>query len=166
MRQSPSGKRRFASILAAVAGIAGCPFVSPSTEPTGANLFTLISQTDPYQQWAQFPDAQGVVDSNAPHGAMARIFINQTVEDSLGNFTDALPVDSIIVKENLGENATEKADALTVMWKVSGFDADNNDWFWMNVTPDGQINAEGRVDGCISCHQGARSNDFVFTQQF
>jgi len=134
--------------------------------PTAAGLFAMITEADPYQSWAQFPEAQGAVPSNPPHGAMARIFINVKVQEAMQNFTGSLPDGAIIVKENLGENPTEKAQALTVMWKVAGFDPDNNDWFWANVTPDGQVNAEGKVPGCVNCHGAARANDFVFKHQF
>lgn len=150
----------------------GCPgsgSMNPdetSMEPSGAALFTRITQTDPFDQWAQFPGALGTVDSAAPHGSMARIFINAEVEAALENFSGTLPAGSIIVKENLGESSTDKADAFTVMWKVSGFNPDAGDWFWANLSPEGQVNAEGALAGCISCHTAAANNDFIFTHEF
>ena len=151
--------------------LAGCPGGMPTdtgmeASPSSAELFALITEADPFDNWAQFPDAQGIVPSQAPHGPMARVWINELVEGALADFTGELPDGSIIVKENLGESTSEKADALTVMWKVSGFDVDNNDWFWANITPDGVVNTEGKVAGCIACHSGARDNDFVFLHQF
>jgi hypothetical protein len=139
----------------------------PADDPTAAKLFTMITETDPFQDWARFPEAQGLIESAAPHGPFARVWINGPVEDVvLTGLGGNLPDGSIIVKENLGESTSEKADAWTIMWKVSGYDPDNNDWFWANVTPDGDVNAEGRVEGCITCHGGARENDFVFLHQF
>ncbi len=161
-----------AALLVSMVGCAGVPPTTSRTKeagattPTAAELFTLVTETDPYQDWAQFPGAQGTVVSAAPHGPMARIFINAQVEEALDSFAGQLPNEAIIVKENLGESTSEKADALTIMWKVSGFDPENNDWFWANTTLDGEVNAEGKVEGCINCHGGARDNDFVFVHDF
>lgn len=144
------------------------PTVAETAPPglTGNALFKLITEDDPYQQWSQFPNVQGTVESMAPHGPMARIFINKQVEDALKDFAGSLPDGAIIVKENLGESESDKADALTIMWKVEGFDADNNDWFWANISPDGEVAAEGQVATCSGCHAGARNNDFVFVHEF
>jgi len=152
---------------------AGCTTTVPTeggidttAAPSAEQLFRMVTETDPFEQWAQFPEAVGTVDSAAPHGPMARIFINAQVENAMDGGTLPLPDGSIIVKENLGQSTSEKAEAWTIMWKVAGFDADNNDWFWANITPDGEVGAEGRIDGCISCHSGAQTNDYVFTHTF
>lgn len=169
-------------LLAAVGLVAliGCPGATPTSPgdgsmtdgsttddaPTASKLFTLITETDPYEEWAQFPGLEGTIESAPPHGPMARVFINASVESALEDFSGRLPEGSIIVKESSGENAEEKANALAIMWKVSGFDPDNNDWFWANVTPEGVVTAEGRIAGCASCHSGAGDNDFIFLHQF
>lgn len=137
-----------------------------ATAPTGADLFKMIAQTDPYQQWAQFPDYQGTMVNALPHGPMSQVFINSVVESALDSFDGTLPDGSIIVKENIGTSSDVTEAALTVMRKVQGFDPDNNDWFWANFSPEGQIMAEGTVLGCRACHSGARSNDFVFVHPF
>ena len=134
--------------------------------PTGVELFAIIMQDDPYQDWGQFPDFQGTLPSALPHGPMSRVFINSEVESILDAFDGALPDGSIIVKENVGVDPSVTEAALTVMWKVTGFDPDNNDWFWANMTPQGEIVAEGAVPACAACHGGARANDFIFVQQF
>lgn len=152
--------------------LVGCPGAAPNDmqmnadDPTAAKLFTMITETDPFQNWAQFAEAQGVIASAAPHGPMARVWINSIVEGALTNFNGSLPDDSIIIKENFGESTSEKANTWSVMWKVTGFEPDNNDWFWANITPDGVVNAEGMIAGCTGCHNGARDNDFVFIHQF
>lgn len=143
------------------------PGSSGSSSPTGRQLATLITETDPYQQWSEFPDRQGTLPSVLPHGPMSRVFINAAVESALAtDFTGQLPDGSIIVKENVGTSPEVTEAALTVMWKVQGFDPPNNDWFWANVTPDGQIAAEGKVQACAACHGGVRENDFVFVHPF
>lgn len=165
--------KQWARVLGAVvplAAVVGCPMMPDGggmekAEPTATALFESIAVTDSFRQWAQFPDAQGTLDSNLPHGPMSRVYINDVVADALGAMSGTLPNDSIIVKENIGEDPSVTEAALTVMWKVPGFDPDNNDWFWANMSLDGTVVAEGAVEGCIACHGRARGNDFVFLQQ-
>ena len=88
------------------------------------------------------------------------------IKSFTGQIQIKLPDGSIIVKENVGTSPEVTEAVLTVMWKVAGFDPENNDWFWANMMSDGQIVAEGKVQGCTACHGGARSNDFIFVQQF
>ena len=163
--------------LAIVLAVSGCPTMPvPDTSgdtgdagestPSAAALFTMISQTDPFQQWGEFPDRTGTQSSVLPHGPRSRVFINASVEAALASFEGQLPDGSIIVKENVGTSPEVTEAVLTVMWKVAGFDPENNDWFWANMMSDGQIVAEGKVQGCTACHGGARSNDFIFVQQF
>ncbi len=172
MTETPLAGAVVGALLAALGGCTQPPIPDSEageddrTTPTAAKLFALVNEADPYLDWAQFPDVQGTVPSTAPHGPMARIFINALVEESLDDFDGALLDGAIIVKENLGESTSEKADALTIMWKVSGFDPENNDWFWANITPDGEVNAEGKIEGCINCHTAARANDFIFLHEF
>ncbi|MFQ5591204.1 MAG: cytochrome P460 family protein [Phycisphaerae bacterium] len=156
------------AILLAVAGCPATPGAGGSAEdsPTGQELFTRITQDDPYQEWAQFPDREGTQPSVLPHGPMSRVFISREVESALTSFSGALPDGSIIVKENVGTSPDVTEAALTVMWKVQGFDPDNGDWFWANMTPEGEIVSEGRVAACAACHGGARENDFVFVHDF
>ncbi len=157
--------------MAILPAVVGCPAVPGAVgnvddAPTGAKLFTRITVEDPYRDWSQFPDHQGTLPSALPHGPMSRVFINGVVESAIDNFNVALPEGSIIVKENVDTSPEVTEAALTVMWKIDGFDPENNDWFWANMTPEGQIVAEGRVQGCIACHGGARANDFVFVHEF
>lgn len=92
---------------------------------------------------------------------------------------------AVIVKKNyMGEGisiesvATNPAlflDAVTVMFRrESGYDSDNQDWFWAKYRADGTLHANprGRLlaervaknpeDGCIGCHEFAPGDDFVF----
>ena len=159
------------ALCASVFFIAGCPptvITGPPDggEPTGEQLFKLVTETDPFENWASFPGQDGILDSAAPHGPKVRVHINDTVEAVLAGVTGQLPDGSIIVKENLEESTSDKAMALTIMWKVSGFDPDNNDWFWAKITPAGVVDAEGKLEGCIGCHGQQRANDFIFRHNF
>jgi len=78
-----------------------------------------------------------------------------------------LPDESIIVKENFGPD--KKLAAITVMYKEKGYDPAHNDWFWAKYQPDGTIDAEGKVKGCIDCHGlpkdifKDKTNDYVWS---
>ncbi|MFQ5935609.1 MAG: hypothetical protein ACE5LB_04295 [Acidiferrobacterales bacterium] len=94
--------------------------------------------------------------------------------------------DIVIVKKNYGGAGVSKtavADdpekylkAITVMFRRErGYDADNQDWFWVKYGPNGEVlkntqgkGLAGRVakgvpgKGCIACHKGAPGGDYVF----
>jgi hypothetical protein len=64
----------------------------------------------------------------------------------------------------LKENYTpeKKLAAVTVMYKVKGYNPDGGDWFWVKYDPNYDILAEGKVEGCLNCHGSAKANDYVF----
>lgn len=49
------------------------------------------------------------------------------------------------------------------MYKKDAYNPTQGDWFWLKYAPDGTIEKEGKVGGCINCHQSARDNDWIFT---
>jgi len=72
-----------------------------------------------------------------------------------------MPNGAIIVKENYTPD--QVFELVTVMYKVQGYNPDNNDWFWAKIKIDGSVDAEGQVRGCQSCHGHGKDNDFVLT---
>jgi hypothetical protein len=114
-----------------------------------------------------------------PHGAVLT-----TAEGSVrvGN-----NVGTAIVKNNYGGDGVSPQAvandpgkylaAVTVMFKRSGYDADNQDWFWVKYLPDGSLDknpkgmmlagqiAKGNPSaGCIACHSAAPGGDMIFTR--
>ena len=51
------------------------------------------------------------------------------------------------------------------MAKVNGYASESGDWFWASYAPDGTTRVAGLVGGCISCHEGVVSNDYVIVRQ-
>lgn len=49
------------------------------------------------------------------------------------------------------------------MYKEKGYDAEHNDWFWAKYTPDGKVDAEGKVKACYDCHGQRKDNDYIWT---
>lgn len=123
-----------------------------------------------YEAWPQIPGSEGVVPSEAPHAMWAEIFINDT---AAGDPT--YPDGSIIIKNNVNDDMGTDVMAVTVMWKIAGYEPSAADWFWAKYLPDGSLDTNpdgvplaGRVGlggemGCIPCHSMATDGDYVFT---
>jgi hypothetical protein len=116
-------------------------------------------------------------EGTEPHG-----FMLETLDTTLsvGGHTGA-----VIVKKNYGPAGISKEavandpgrhlSSVTVMYKrETGYDPDNQDWFWVKYAPDGSVErnpkgialagrvAKGTDQGCIACHVTAPGNDYVF----
>ncbi|WP_426415476.1 cytochrome P460 family protein [Aestuariirhabdus sp. LZHN29] len=111
-----------------------------------------------------------------PHGAVLDTI---DAKVSVGGVNDL-----VIIKRNYGgegvskqavaDNPSKYLQAVTVMYKRKGFDADNQDWFWVKYKPDGSLHvnpkgmqlagavAKGAKAGCIACHTAAPGGDMVF----
>lgn len=141
-------------------------------DASGQALFDYVTKTNDYTTWGTWPDdaLKGYLDSGAPHGGVVRIFVNDVALTEATNFDGALPANSIIVKENFTGSAPAEPgmlDALTVMYKVDGYAPESGDWFWLKAKPDGTIDAEGKVAGCIGCHGGVEGHkDYVLRYGF
>lgn len=115
-------------------------------------------------------------EGGPPHGVMLETFYAKATID--GHSGD------LIVKRNYGPEGVTSAEvladpsghlgAVTVMFRrEDGYDADNQNWFWVKYLPDGTLDktpngasmagrvAKGAETGCIACHSGV--DDYVFT---
>lgn len=144
-------------------------------EADASAVMDYVTETSPYTEWGTWPNDEWNsfntnLVSGAPHGNVVRIYVNEIALDVADGFDDELPEGSMIVKENYVGNDPEspgELDALTIMYKVEGFNAEANDWFWVKAKPDGsQIDAEGAVDGCIGCHSQEGNQDYVLRYGF
>ena len=62
--------------------------------------------------------------------------------------------------------------AVTVMYRMEGYNPEQYDWYWAKYNPDGSVAkapAEkggmvlaGKVKGCIACHDNTEGDDFAF----
>ncbi len=127
---------------------------------SGGDLRHFITGHQPYKDWSTWPGKGPMVKSAEPHGNYVTVYINDIAERSLKS-KQKLANNSIILKDNY--NAEKKLVAVTVMYKVTGYNPAGGDWFWAKYDPDFKILAEGKVTGCLNCHTKAKENDFVFT---
>lgn len=141
------------------------PDVSPllKSEISGESLWARISEEADYKSYSFFTDHEGEQQGQAPHGPFHRIYVNKTLLGALPIANGVVPDGSIIVKDNL--SAAKEMTGITVMAKIEGYDAENSDWFWAMYSPEGEVRAAGKLDGCIGCHEGMKDNDYVIVKR-
>ncbi len=132
-------------------------------EISGAALWERITEDYPYADYSYWPGHEGIKAGQAPHGALHRIYVNRTLLEGLPVADSVAPNGSIIVKDNL--TASRELAVVTVMAKVQGYNPEAGDWFWARYGPDGSIQAEGKLNGCITCHEGVADNDYVIVRR-
>ena len=87
------------------------------------------------------------------------------VNNAAYNSTSApLKYGAIQVKENY--NKEEKLTAITVMYKIKGYNPEAGDWFYAKYTPGGMAKPYGKPKGCVSCHGAMADNDYVMVHDF
>jgi len=156
-------KKSVVLILALFLGVTSLYAMSHGHMPKadGKAVIDYITITNPYTAWALWPGKGQLYKGQHPHGAFLTTYVDPTALEAITNKAGKLPVGAMVVKENYSPD--KKLAAITVMYRVEGFNPDNGDWFWLKFTPDGTIEKEGKVAGCINCHKGVSGNDWFFT---
>lgn len=147
-------------IVVALFAVVSCRSAE-SPAATGAGVYTYITQEDDYQQWRLWPGKGELYPATEPHGAFLTTYVNGDAYSSITGKKGAIAAEGIIVKENY--DADKRLDALTVMYKVVGYNPGEGDWFWAKYQPDGTVLFEGMVAGCIECHGLRQANDYIYT---
>jgi hypothetical protein len=146
-----------------IAGSAGMVSAADSELPAaeGKAVYDYITKDNPYHNWALFPGKDQFYKGQHPHGALLTTYVNHVALDGIKQKVGSLADGAIIVKENYMPDKT--LGAVTVMYRVDGYDPEAGDWFWAKYNADGSIAKEGKVAGCIGCHTAAINNDWIFT---
>ncbi len=137
-------------------------------ETTGAAVWAQLQSEDYQTNWSLWPGRGELYEGQEPHGMLLTTYLNDAalaaVEDSMGT----MPAGSFVVKENYTPDKT--LAAVTVMYKVAGYNPDHNDWFFTKHLADGTLDKmpngmamEGKLPGCQGCHSAKRDNDYLFT---
>lgn len=130
-------------------------------EADGRALYNYITEENDYKNWRMWPGTSALYRGTEPHGVFLTTYVTDNAFSAIEGKMGSLPDGSIIIKENY--NPDKELEAVTVMYKVKDFDPEHNDWFWLKYSPDGMIDDEGKVAGCIDCHGLGKDNDYLFT---
>lgn len=128
--------------------------------PDATALYAHITKSDPYRSWQFWPGKGKLYKGTEPHGALLTTYINRTAFESVRQKT-VMADASIIVKENYTHDA--KFTALSVMYKIRGYHPSKGDWFWVQYSPEGNVEASGRVEACIACHEKRKDHDYLYS---
>ncbi len=128
--------------------------------PDAEKLNEYIIKYNPYRAWSLWPDKGRLYKGTEPHGLLLTTFVNDTALHSIKK-KKGMADGSLIVKENY--TADKKFTALSVMYKIKGYNPEAGDWFWVKYAPDGKVLASGKVEACINCHVKRKDNDYIFT---
>jgi hypothetical protein len=127
----------------------GCPTATSGFDPgyaSSTDFFTL--------------QTTGSSPGTTVHGDF-RIYYStdlQALIEAGGSFT--APVGATAIKEQFDDGGT--LTQFSVMTKqAAGYDADNGDWHYETLSPDGMVTSEGAQAGCISCHVAAADTDYL-----
>ncbi|MCP4673189.1 MAG: cytochrome P460 family protein [Desulfobacula sp.] len=126
----------------------------PGADPK--DLWDHITKNSPYTQWNFWDDHKGMIEGRQPHGSLHKVYVNDRAYNS-----SKVPLEygAIQVKENY--NMAKELKAITVMYKVKGYNPPDGDWFWVKYSPNGMAKPHGKPTGCIDCHGTRANNDFV-----
>lgn len=146
----------FGILLSAIIVLASAGPYSEMPAADAQELWDYITKVSPYTDWGFWEDHKDMHPGNAPHGPFHKIFVNETLLNATGV---PAPYGSIQVKESYNNNK-EKV-ALTVMYKIKGFNPEAGDWYWARYSLDGKAGPMGKVQGCIGCHAVKADNDYM-----
>lgn len=124
-------------------------------------VWQYIKKTNKYRWWPKWPGKKKYYEGAHPHGALLTTRITRDAKKVIKKKTGVFDNGAIIVKENYMPGKT--LAAITVMYKVQGYNPEAADWFWAKYKPDGTVEKAGKVKGCIDCHRDKADNDWVFT---
>jgi hypothetical protein len=129
--------------------------------PAGTDLWNYLTKVNYRESFSLWPGKGKLYTGTEPHGMLLTTYVNKTALGAIQGKKGTMPAGVIVVKENYKPD--KKLAAITVMYKVAGFNPEAGNWFWVKYAPDGTIQKEGKVGGCIGCHGKAKGNDFLFT---
>jgi hypothetical protein len=127
----------------------------------GGDVRHYITGHKPYKkEFSLWPGKGEKFEGAEPHGKLSTIYVNDITLESIKNLK-GMANNSLIVKENYAPN--NQLVAISVMYKVKGYNPDGGDWFWVQYNAKFKILEEGKVKACMDCHGTARENDYIFT---
>ena len=137
-------------------------FAGDMPKAEGKALWDYMTKESPYQKWEHWPGLPGVYEGKPPHGAFLQVFANDAAMKA-ARAGGVMPSGAIVVKENIGLDG-KTVMAITPMYKLKGYNPEGGDWFWAKYKADGSIAKEGKVGGCIKCHEAVKDTNWIFNK--
>ena len=154
-RRTRSGRSRGGATLAIIAlmatiGVAGCGS-SPTRESSKESIEPVFA-ADYLESFQEVRDCR----FSSSHPGMIRVLVNEVGAAAYLNDESPLPEGTIVLKEVFDGQSCQEYEELGV-WSVmrkeaAGFDSDDGDWHWQDVSPDRTVLNDTKAR-CISCHQ-------------
>jgi hypothetical protein len=147
-------------------------FGTPLPPADADAIIDYVRNQDPYAAWGTWPtdevnteDYASFLPGESVHGRAVRIYVNDRALNALASehFHGILPPGSLIVKEDYSGQPESPGDpvALTLMYKVDGFSAEGNDWYWVGEVADGTVSESGASTVCLDCHSQEGNSDYL-----
>lgn len=138
----------------------GTAMASDLPGPNASALSLYIVTESPYKEWSLWPGKGELYKGSEPHGALLTTYVNDIALEAIKANRPMKP-GAIIAKENYTPD--KKFVALTVMYKIDGYNPRAGDWYWAKYDANGMAQNAGKVEGCINCHGAAGGRDFLFS---
>lgn len=129
--------------------------------PEGQAVIDFLTKTVNYRSWPLWPGKGELYPGQHPHGAFLTTYVSPEAAKAIQARAGRLPDGAMVVKENYSPD--KQLVAITVMYRVKGYNPDGGDWFYLKYAPAGSIDKQGKVAGCIGCHAAVKGNDWLFT---
>ncbi len=134
---------------------------SKMPEPEAEAVWKHITQENSFTEWTAWEDGKGLVShtNHASHSPNHRVYINKQAL-SERKTTLPLPNESILI--SYINTPAGKPKAITVMYKVKGYNSAAGDWFWAKYSLTGEVQDAGKPQRCIACHaKKIPDNDYI-----
>jgi len=164
------------TLIAALAALTACGNKGEDSGGDGGNELSAEDQAyadalwasmSGYDTWAQSGEWVGVQPSlDGTHGDYVQIWINAAGEATLTAASGGdMAEGTIIAKEGYTDEAGADLRFIAVMQKITGYDADNGDWFYAVYNADGSVVNAGQnaVGQCVACHSSGQDSVRAYT---
>ena len=98
---------------------------------SGATLWESLDTMN-YTGWKMWPGKDALYKGTQPHGAFLTTYVNESAHAAIMGKKGGMPEGAIVVKENYSPQ--KELAAVTVMYKVKGYNPSVGDWFWAMKT--------------------------------
>lgn len=130
-------------------------------KPEAEAVWKHISQENPFTIWSTWEHRQGPHTGNAAFSEGHKVYANKQAVESKNT---PLQNKSMMVSYIMGPD--NKPQAVTLMYKVKGYNPAAGDWFWAKYGLSGEVQVAGKPQGCIACHTKQADNDYILDHMY